>query len=84
MNLFQQLFHRTEEPPSQSLKIAAGVVVVQGLIMGHFLLKASKVVKINEDRLEFLFDILDRNVEHLTEFDIIALTDLGLFDAVTD
>lgn len=80
MNLLQKFLNMTDEPPSKSLKIVAGVTAIQSVTLAYFLLKAGKVVKVNEDRLEFLYDIVGRNVEHLTEFDLIALKELGLFE----
>lgn len=74
---------RPEFPPSKALKIAAGVIVVQSLMVAYELVKISNVTDINEKRARFLFDFAARNTAQLEEFDIIALSELGLIKPST-
>lgn len=63
-----------EFTPRQGLRFLAIASIIQGLV----LLSIDRAVHINETRQGFLFDIVSRNTQHLEDFDLIALTELGL------
>lgn len=69
---------------SQSLMVTAAIFAVQSGGMVHYLLKVAKVMETNEERANFLLDIVSRNMEHLEEFDIIALRELGMIKEIKD
>lgn len=52
----------------------AAASIAQGLV----LLVIDRAVNTNENRQKFLFDIVSRNTQHLEDFDLIALRELGL------
>lgn len=56
----------------------AAMFVLEGVVMAQF---ALKVGRLNTQAL-FLADIVQRNVDLLEEFDIIALKELGLLSEV--
>jgi cell division protein YceG involved in septum cleavage len=56
------------------LQIAAGVSVVQGLIGVTLAYQLNKTI----DQGLYLASIVQRNADHLDEFDLIALRDLGI------
>lgn len=64
--------------PSQAMKLAAAGAAIQGLMLAAHLLKISKVTDETEKQFLFLADIVQRNMEHLEEFDLIALRDMGM------
>lgn len=77
--LKQFLDHKRTMAPSKATKFIAGAVFLQGAIVAYQLLNTSKVTDLNEKRLEYVCDIIGRNIEQLDEFDLIALNQLGLF-----
>lgn len=77
MNLWTA-FRSIEVTPRQALKITAALTFANGTALALFLLKIEKTVGITETRFNYLADIVSRNLDELEDFDIIALTELGM------
>jgi hypothetical protein len=62
------------------LHIAAGMFVIQGAVGVALAWKLNKTM----DQGSYLANIVQRNVEVLEEFDLIALRDLGILKTTTE
>jgi len=62
--------------PQQALRILAGLTIFSGLI----LLGIEREVDSTAKKARFLIDIIERNLDQLEEFDLIAMRELGLID----
>lgn len=69
--------------PQQGLRLVAGLGIAQAVISGVILLAIEREVSVTENKARFLLDFVERNVDHLEPFDIIALTDLGVIREVS-
>jgi hypothetical protein len=70
--------------PNEALMVSAGVLAIQSGAMVFHLVRIAKVGIEYEKRSKFLLDIVQRNTEHLEEFDLIALRDMGMIKEIKD
>lgn len=68
--------------PKQGLRLLAGLGLAQAVISGFVLLAIEHETTATADKARFLVDIVSRNVEHLDDFDLIALRELGVIREV--
>jgi hypothetical protein len=61
-------------------QFSAVAAVAYGFITARLILQNEKTIR----QAEYLASIVQKNIEHLDEFDIIALTDLGLIKTKTE
>lgn len=67
-------------PRKLLFQFVAGAVVVQGFLVAKLILEYDNVI----NQGKYLADIVSKNAEHLDEFDLIALRDLGLLNTPTN
>lgn len=68
--------------PQQGLRIVAGLGLATAAFSAIMLLGIEQETSRTADKARFLVDIVARNVEHLDDFDLIALRELGIIQEV--
>lgn len=67
-------------PRKLMFQFIAGAVIAQGFIVAKLLMEYENTIS----QGKYLADIVSKNAEHLDEFDLIALRDLGLLNTPSD
>lgn len=70
--------------PNEALMVSAGVLAIQSGAMVIHLARIARVGIEYEKQSKFLLDIVRRNTEHLEEFDLIALREMGMIKDMVD
>ena len=67
-------------PRKFAFQCIAAAVIAQGFVVARLILEYDTAI----NQAKYLADIVSKNVEHLDEFDLIALRDLGLLKTPTE